>query len=568
MKNSATEILNNAVPAYGWLKAYGWNTLGRDFSTALVITVMLVPQSMAYALLAGLPPIYGLYASTVPAIVYALFGTSKHMPVGPPALMALLTFTSVSAIAKPGSEAYIGYVLLLALMVGVVQLALGFLQMGFLTNFIPHPVLSGFIYASAVIIALSQVKHFLGIESSDDHSTLGIVASILQKIEQTNPVPLVIGVLSIAAIILLRKFLPRLPGTLIAVVAATLAVYLFSLDGRGVGIVGEVPRGLPNLSMPAIDFGVIRTLVPAAFIVAFVGFIESISVAKAVATKEKYKIDSNQELRALGLANLSAAFFSGFPVAGSFSRTAVQYQSGGRTQMASILTALMVVLTLLFLTPLFYYLPDAALAAVILVAVYKLLDFREARYIFKIRGADGLAMLITFFVTLLVGVEVGILAGAGFALLTFLRRTAYPHIIELGYVEEEDSFIGVQSYPDATIFPEALILRFDARLYYANIPFLEEYLISMVPDRPDLKYIVIDSRGINSIDVTALEGLENLITEYKSRNIRIIFTNMKKQVRERLLKSGWKQDLGDISYPTTRDALRDISTLKDNAQTH
>lgn len=567
MRKPAPEILQNAIPAYGWLRTYKWKTLSQDFSTALVITVMLVPQSMAYALLAGLPPIYGLYASTVPAVVYALFGTSKHMPVGPPALMALLTFTSVSAVAKPGSEAYIGYVLLLALMVGVVQLVLGFLQMGFLTNFIPHPVLSGFIYASAIIIALSQVKHFLGIEPADDHSTISIVTSIIQEVGQTNPVPLLIGILSIAAIVLLRQFLPRLPGTLIAVVAATLAVYLLSLDGRGVGIVGEVPRGLPNLSVPTIDFGVMRTLVPAAFIVAFVGFIESISVAKAVATKEKYKIDSNQELRALGLANLSAAFFSGFPVAGSFSRTAVQYQSGGKTQMASILTALMVVLTLLFLTPLFYYLPNAALAAVILVAVYKLLDFREARYIFRIRGADGLAMLITFFVTLVVGVEVGILAGAAFALLTFLRRTAYPHIIELGYVEEEDSFIGVQSYPDATIFPEALILRFDARLYYANIPFLEEYLISTVPDRPDLKYIVIDSRGINSIDVTALEGLENLITEYKSRGINIIFTNMKKQVRERLLKSGWKQDLGDISYPTTRDALRDISTLKSSTRT-
>ena len=235
--------------------------------------------------------------------------------------------------------------------------------------------------------------------------------------------------------------------------------------------------------------------------------------------------------------------------------------------MASILTALMVVLTLLFLTPLFYYLPNAALAAVIVVAVYKLLDFREARYIFRIRGADGLALLITFFVTLLVGVEQGIIAGAGFALLTFLRRTAYPHIIELGYVEEEDSFIGVQSYPEATIFPEALILRFDARLYYANIPFLEEYLISTVPDRPDLKYIVIDSRGINSIDVTALEGLENLIAEYKSRDISVVFTNMKKQVRERLLKSDWERKFGDIAYPTTRDALRDISTLKGPAQT-
>ncbi|CAN5856582.1 sulfate permease [soil metagenome] len=525
---------------------------------------MLVPQSMAYALLAGLPPIYGLYASTIPAILYALFGTSRHMPVGPPALMALLTFTSVSAIAKPGSDEYIGYVLLLALMVGILQLALGFAQMGFLTNFISHPVLSGFIYASAVIIALSQVKHFLGVEPADDHSTLGMVASIIGKIENTNPIPLAIGLLSIATIVLLGKFVPRVPGPLVAVVGATLAVYLFSLDGRGVGIVGDVPRGLPRLSMPALNFEVMRTLVPAALIVAFVGFIESISVAKAIASRERYKIDSNQELRALGLSNLGAAFFSGFPVAGSFSRTAVQYQSGGRTQMASIITALMVVATLLVLTPLFFYLPNAALAAVIVVAVYKLLDFGEARHIFKVRGPDGIALLITFFVTLLVGVEQGIIAGAAFALLAFLRRTAYPHIIELGYVYETDSYIGVQTYPNATIFPEALIMRFDARLYYANIPFLEEYLISEIPDRPHLKYVIIDCRGINSIDVTALEGLESIISEYRARNIKIIFTNMKKQVRERLRRSGSDEKFGDISYPTTRDAMDDLGLANEH----
>ncbi len=561
------KILERFVPAYGWLRGYGWGDLSRDFSAALVITVMLVPQSMAYALLAGLPPIYGLYASTVPAVVYALFGTSKHMPVGPPALMALLTFTSVSAIAEPGSGEYVGYVLLLALMVGVLQLCLGFLQMGFLTNFISHPVLSGFVYASAVIIALSQVEHFLGIRPPDDHSTLGMLTNIFGRIENTNLVPLAIGLLSIATIVLLGRFFPRVPGALVAVVAATLAVYLlstrgFSLDGRGVGIVGGVPRGLPSPSTPAFDFEVVRTLVPAALIVAFVGFIESISVARAVASKEKYKIDSNQELRALGLANVGAAFFSGFPVAGSFSRTAVQYQSGGKTQMASIITVAMVVVTLLFLTPLFYYLPNAALAAVIVIAVYKLLDFREARYIFRVRGPDGVAMLVTFLVTLFVGIEQGIIAGAAFALLAFLRRTAYPEIIKLGYVEEDDTFKGLRSYPEAQTFPEALILRFDARLYYANIPFLEEYLVSEIPDHPGLEYIVVDSRGINGIDVTALEGLGNLISEYRARNVNILFAHMKKQVRERLKKAGWDQKFGNIYYPTIRDALQNVGLLK------
>ncbi|MEW6637390.1 MAG: SulP family inorganic anion transporter, partial [Actinomycetota bacterium] len=271
-----------------------------------------------------------------------------------------------------------------------------------------------------------------------------------------------------------------------------------------------------------------------------------------------YKIDSNQELRALGLSNASAAFFSGFPVAGSFSRTAVQYQSGGRTQLASIATALMIVLVLLFLTPLFYYLPNAALAAVILVAVYKLLDFEEARRVFRIRRIDGYALAITFVLTLFLGVEQGIILGAAFALLAFLRRTAYPHIAELGYVEEKDAFLGLESFPQAKTYPEALILRFDARLYFANVPYLEEQLIKEVADRPGLKWVFIDCRGVNSIDVTAIEGLEDIMFGYRSRGIQVIFTHMKLPVRERLRKAGWDEKFGNYHYQTTREALKAV----------
>ena len=554
--------LEDAIPAYGWLKNYRREGLSKDLTAAVVITAMLVPQGMAYALLAGLPASYGLYASTVPAIVYALFGTSKHMPVGPPALMALLTFTSVSALAEPRTPQYISLALLLALMVGVLQLAIGFLRMGFITNFISHPVLRGFIYASAVVIALSQVEHLLGTPISGEHSTVEVVLEHARRIEETNPWTLAVGLGSLAALVVLGKALPRVPVSLVVVAVATLVVYLFGLDEKGVDVVGEVPGGLPDLSLPALDLEAARRLASSAAVVAFVGFIESISVAKAIAAREKYKIDSNQELRALGLANVSAAFFSGFPVAGSFSRTAVQYQSGGRTQLASIATALLVLLVLLFLTPLFYYLPSAALAAVILVAVYKLLDFEEARRVFRIRRIDGYAMLITFVLTLLVGVEQGIILGAAFALLAFLRRTAYPHIAELGYVEEKDAFLGLESFPEAKIIPEALIVRFDARLYFANVPFLEEWLLKEVADRPDLKWIFIDCRGVNGIDVTAIEGLEDLISGYKSRGIEVIFTHMKLPVRERLEKAGWDAKFGGdghrYHYQTTREAVRAV----------
>lgn len=558
------EVLERIVPAYGWLRVYRRSDLTRDFSAALVITAMLVPQGMAYALLAGLPPRYGLYASTVPAIVYALFGTSRHMPVGPPALMALLTLTSVSALAEVGSPRYISLALLLALMVGVLQVAIGFLRMGFVTNFISHPVLNGFIYASAVIIALSQAEHVLGIPLSGELSTLEIVRELAQRVGETNVVALVIALSSLAAILLLSKLVPRLPGPLLVVAAATGIVYLLGLDGRpgGVDVVGAVPGGLPTPSLPTLDLGAIRALAPAALIVAFVGFIESISVAKAVAARENYKIDSNQELKALGYANVAAAFFSGFPVAGSFSRTAVQHQSGGRTQMASIMTALMIVVVLLFLTPLFYYLPNAALAAVILVAIFGLVNIGEARRIYRIRKDDGLALLVTLAVTLLVGVEQGILAGVVVALVFFIRRTAYPRVFELGYVEREDSFLGQNSYPEGRTFPRTLILRFDARLYFANIPYLEDYLISATADRPDLEILVIDFRGVNGIDVTAIEGLENLISEYRARGIKVLFTHVKPQVKERLKRAGWAEEYPEvIEHQTTRDAFRDLGLL-------
>jgi sulfate permease, SulP family len=555
------------IPAAGWLRNYERSDLRGDVTSALVITALLVPQGMAYALLAGLPAKYGLYASTVPAIVYALFGTSRHMPVGPPALMALLTFTSVSALAEPGTEEYVSLALLLALMVGVLQLGLGLLRMGFITNFISRPVLSGFVFASAIIIVISQVGNLLGVPASGSHSTINTVAGIWRGLGETNPLALALGLGSIVAMVVLGRAFPRLPGPLVVVGASALVVYLFGLHERGVGIVGEVPEGLPALSIPALNLDLASSLVTSAVVVAFVGFVESISVAKAIAAKEKYKIDSSQELRALGLANASAAFFSGFPVAGSFSRAAVQYESGGRTQLASIITALLILATLLFLTPLFYYLPNASLAAVIIVVVVKLINAGEVRRAFRIRRADGYTLLLTFVLTLLLGVEEGILIGASFALVAFLRRTAYPHIAELGYVEEKDAFLGLESYPEAKTHPEALIVRVDARLYFANSSFLEEWLIKEVADRPDIRWIFIDCRGVNGIDVTAIEGLEDLMSSYRSRGIEMVFTHMKLPVRERLERAGWNEKFSgtaghDYHYQTTREAMRKLGLMK------
>ncbi len=545
-----------AVPALGWLGGYRRADLPRDLSAGLVVGVMIVPQAMAYAVLAGLPPVYGLYASIVPTVAYALFGTSRHMPVGPPALMALLTFSGVSALAQPGTEEYVGLALLLALMAGALQLGLGLLRLGFVSNFIPLPVLSGFVYASAVVISLSQAGALLGLPAGDERSTIGIISALAGRVGETNVPTLIIGVCSIAVLVVLARLSPGVPGALVVAAGATAVVYAFGLQGEGVGGVGEVSGGLPWLSMPPLGLETVRGLLPAALAVALIGFVESVSVAKAVAAKERYKLESNAELRALGIANVAASFTSGMPVAGSFSRTAVQYEAGARTQLASVVTAGVVVLTLLFLTPLFYYLPDAALAAVILVAVFGLLDFRQARRIFEVSPVDGATLLLTFLVTLLVGVEEGILAGALFALLAFLRRTAYPNVTQLGYVPEERAYLDVERWPEAEMEPDVLILRFDATLYYANIPYLEEKLIELVSERPGVRWIVIDCRGINAIDVTAVEGLESLVSGYRSRGVGIMLTHVKLRVRERLAGAGWSEKFGDWTLrSTTRDAV-------------
>jgi sulfate permease, SulP family len=551
------------IPAYGWLRDYNRAGLSSDLSAGLIVAIMLVPQGMAYALLAGMPPIHGLYASTVPLIIYALFGTSRHLSVGPPALMALLTFASVSALAEPGSEEYVSLALLLAFMAGALQLIVGLLRMGFITNFISHPVLSGFVHASVIVIALSQLKHLLGIPLSGGHSTLGLLMELGRRIGEANLSAVAIGLVGIATLVLLSMTFPRVPGPLVLVAGSTLGVWLLRLNERGVDIVGEVPRGLPGFSLPPLDLGSVRALSLAALTVAFVGFVESISVAKAIAAREKYKINSDQELRALGLANISASFSSGFPVAGSFSRTALNHRSGAKSQLSSVAAALVVVVALLFLTRLFYYLPNAALAAIIVVAVFGLIDPKEVRRIFEIRRADGLAFLITFALTLLVGVQEGIVLGAVFALLAFVRRTAYPDVTELGYVEEKDAFLGMRSHPEARTYPETLIVRFDASLYYANVPILEDRLIAAVAERPDLQRIVVDCRGVNTIDVTAIEGLEDLVSGYHSRGIDILFSHVKRRVRERLKKAGWDKKFGEnlCCYPTTRDALKAVDFL-------
>lgn len=537
-------MLERAVPAAGWLRRYRREDLPGDLSAGLIVAVMLVPQGMAYALLAGLPPVVGLYASTIPLILYALFGSSRQLAVGPVAIVSLLTLSGVSALAEPGSAEFVALAALLALMVGAMQLGLGLLRAGFVVNFLSHAVISGFASAAAIVIGLSQLKHLLGIDLASNHSVPALLWVAGRRIGETHPLTFGLGLASIAALVLLRRVSPRFPGSLVVVAAATAVVYALGLDERGVSVVGEVPQGFPGFALPEIGLGSIAALLPVALTITFVGFMESIAVAKYIAAREKYRVDANQELKGLGLANIAGSVFSAYPVTGGFSRSAVNYQAGARTQLATGITAGLVVLTLLFLTPLFYYLPNAVLAAIVMVAVYGLIDFKVPARLLRLKRVDGVTLLITVAATLLVGIEQGIVAGVVFSLLVFIWRSAHPHTAEIGYLPEENVFRNVRRYPEAHTFPEALIVRVDASLYFANASFWEDWINAAAAKRPDLRYLILDFSAVNDMDAVALETLEELMEELKERGVEVHFANIKGPVRDILVKAGWPERIG------------------------
>jgi SulP family sulfate permease len=548
-----------------WINRYDRRDLRGDLSAGLVVAIMLVPQGMAYAMLAGLPPVIGLYASTFPVIAYALVGSSRQLAVGPVAMISLLVFSGLSKVAEPGSPAYISLALTLAFMVGVTQLAMGLFRMGSFSNFISHAVISGFTSAAAIVILLSQLSHLVGIDLSAKHSVAHVVMEAGQRIGETHGITLAIGLLSMGVLVLFKKRLPRFPAPLLVVVGTTLAVYLFGLDRLGVRIVGPVPQGLPGLSVPAFELDVLGRLVPTAVAILFVGFMESIAIAESIATRERYAIDSNRELEGLGLANLVGSFFSGYPVTGGFSRTAVNYQAGARTDLASTISAVFVIITVLFFTSLFRYLPKAVLAAIVMVAVMDLIDVREARDLFHVKRMDGWTMTITFIATLAWGSQKGILLGVAFSLLVFIWRSAHPHTAEIGYMRDDDIFRDVKRFPQAERFPGVLILRIDASLYFANMAFLERFIRRSIVERPEVSRVVLDLSGVNDIDAVAIRRLEGIIDDYQERGIEFVFAGMKGPVRDLVARAGWEKKYGEHIRPVSvKRFLEELELIKES----
>ncbi len=538
------------------LKGYNRSMLIDDLSAGLIVGVMLIPQGMAYAMLAGLPPIYGLYAATLPLIIYALLGTSRHLAVGPVAMISLLVASGVGSIAVAGTEEYIGLVIVLAFMAGLIQFSLGLFKLGFLVNFLSHPVIAGFTSAAAIIIIVSQFNHLLGIKIPQGKLYDNILF-IFQNIKQTNVITIIIGVLSMVMLQAMKLWNNKIPAPLVVVILAVSVVYLFQLTDRGVSIVGEIPTGLMRPAIPALDLGAIRSLALIALTISFVSFMESIAVAKAIQAKHKsYDIDPNKELIALGLANIVGSFFKSMPVTGGFSRTAVNDQSGAKTSVASIISAFLIILTLLYLTKYFYYLPNAVLAAIIIMAVYKLIDIKEARHLWQYDKTDFTVFVITAASTLLIGIEEGILIGVVISLAYMIYKQSYPHVAPLGRVPESTEFRNLNRFENLITDDKIFIFRYDAPLYFANCNYFKDIVSQRLHSDAQIKHIIVECTAITNIDSSAIHMLKDLIEELMAIKVKLYFSNVKGPVRDILHRNGLHRNGDKLAFfLMTKDAV-------------
>lgn len=558
------------LPCLRWARRYDVALAGRDGMAALIVTLMLVPQSLAYALLAGLPPAAGLYASILPLIAYALFGTSNDLAVGPVAVTSLMTAAALGPLFPAGSAEYAGGAVLLALLVGIMLLLMAIARLGFLANFLSHPVISGFITGSGLLIALSQTGHLLG-TGAGGYNGIELVLALQDEWRAVHLPTLIVGVSTLVFLWLMRTrgggwlkacgLSSALAGTLvrtapaIAVIVAIVAVAQLGLAADGMRVVGEVAAGLPPIALPTVDWSLARQLLPAALLITLVGFVESISVAQTLAARQRLHVDPDQELVALGSANVAAAFSAGLPVTGGFARSVVNADAGAQTPMAGLLTALAVAVTLLFFAPLLHDLPHAVLAATIIVAVLRLVDFGALRRIWRYSKHDGVAMAATMLGVLLLGVEAGILVGGGLSLLLFLWRTSKPHIAVLGQLPGSEHFRNVERYA-AVESPTVLSVRIDESLYFPNARYLEDSIARLVARHPQAEHLVLMCSGVNLIDASALESLEAITERLRTAGVQLHFSEIKGPVMDRLRNSTFLDRFGGRIFISQFEALK------------
>jgi SulP family sulfate permease len=557
------------LPAIGWLRRYDRATLASDAFAAIIVTLMLVPQSLAYAMLAGLPPHMGLYASIVPLIAYAAFGTSRTLSVGPVAVVSLMTAAAAGKVAASGSAGYIEAALILALLSGAVLLAMAVLRLGFLATFLSHPVISGFITASAVLIAASQLKHLLGVNVQGD-TLIQLSPALVEAAPRANLPTLALGLAATGFLFWVRRGLKPLllrfnmhervadiltkAGPIVAIIGTTLIVALAGLEARGVRVVGSVPAGLPPLSLPRFESSVWAQLLPAAVLMSLIGFVESISVAQTLASRRRQRVDANQELVGLGAANVAAAITGGYPVTGGFARSVVNFDAGARTQLASVFTAAGIALVAVLFTPLFQDLPQAVLAATIIVAVLSLIDLGTIRQTWRYSRSDFSAMAATIVVVLLIGVEAGILAGVTVSIALYLWRTSRPHIAIVGQVPGTEHFRNVERHRVITS-PAVLSVRVDESLYFADARYLEDRLYDEVARRPDVRHVVLVCAAVNYIDASALDSLEVIVDRLERAGVTLHLSEVKGPVLDRLKRSEFLRHLSGELFLSQHQAM-------------
>jgi SulP family sulfate permease len=568
--------LEKYLPILSWGRDYNRSALSNDLVAAVIVTIMLIPQSLAYALLAGLPPEAGLYASIAPIILYAVFGTSRALAVGPVAVVSLMTAAALNNIVEQGSMGYAVAALSLAGLSGVILLAMGLFRLGFVANFLSHPVIAGFITASGIIIAASQLKHILGIDAGG-HNLLEIVISLVEHLSETNIITAILGVLATGFLFWVRKGLKPLlqrlglsegltgvlvkTGPVAVVVTTTLAVWIFGLADKGVKIVGEVPQSLPPLTLPSFSPDLLGQLLLPAFLISIIGFVESISVAQTLAAKRRQRIDPDQELIGLGAANIGASLTGGFPVTGGFSRSVVNFDAGAETPAAGAFTAVGLAIAALTLTPLIFFLPKATLAATIIVAVLSLVDFSILKRSWVYSKSDFAAVLATILLTLTLGVEAGVSAGVALSVLLHLYKSSKPHIAEVGQVPGTEHFRNILRH-DVITNPAVVTLRVDESLYFANARYLEDKIHNRVAGDKAIRHVILQCSAINEIDLSALESLEMINERLREMDVQLHLSEVKGPVMDRLQREHFLSEMTGQVFLSQFEAAKVVGALK------
>lgn len=528
------KFLHRILPILNWLPNYKETYLKGDLIAGLTVGIVLIPQGMAYAMLAGLEPIHGLYAATIPLLLYAVFGTSRHLAVGPDAIVSLLTAAGIAALNTSGAEEYFLYVITLTFLVGIIRLGMGIFRLGFVVKFLSNPVINGFTSAAAIIIGLSQLKHLLRINLPNSEHIQEVVLAIFLDIKEIHWLTLGIGLLGILIIKYGKRIHSSFPGALVAVFIGIALVRIFNLTDQGILIVGQVPGGLPGLVMPSFDFSLWRRLFPIALTIALVGFAQSFAIAKTIQARHKnYRLDADQELLGLGMANLGASFFQGYSVSGGFSRTAVNDNAGANTPLSSIISALLIILTLLFFTEVFYHLPSAILAAVVMSAVAGLIDIKEPLQLWKKDRSDFFMLIATFLLTLTLGIEIGIISGMGLSLLMVIYKASRPHMAQLGRVPGTKVFRNINRFDQLEVFEDLLMVRIDGPIYFANVEYIKDKMDRWIDRRNGkIKMIIFDMESVTSLDSTGAQALHTWIMDWRSQDIDICLTGTKGPVRD------------------------------------